>query len=313
MLNENIEPIESIEPLEAYGPMACEVKTTEKEGQTPPPLLQATSEPLLVPDPTPPSSYFDRGVRHSSESYNSLDTTQKHFNSLTTKKDEAREVVKEKDQRFSKTKAPSLPQRGIFTEEARQMRLSFLKKQTQCHLGSLEKMRLSPKKLIGNIESLIGAVEIPIGVGGPLWIQGQDWAEFIYVPLATTEGALVSSVTRGAKALNYSGGATARVLRCKMGRAPVFDCGSFLKAIQLKDWLKSKFKDLQEKVTEHSNHAKLIELEFRHAGPLCTLSSTTRHKMLPDKIWSLSAPGTPANGFKSTTLRRLARKLMALC
>ena len=159
------------------------------------------------------------------------------------------------------------PSRGLFTEEARQVRLSFLKKQTGCDLNSLKQMRLSPRELVGNIECLIGAVEIPTGIGGPLLIHGHDWSESIYVPLATTEGALVSSVIRGAKALNLSGGVVTRVLRKRMSRAPMFDCGSFVEAIYLKEWIQSQFENLQEKITECSNHAQLIELEFRHVGP----------------------------------------------
>ena len=160
-----------------------------------------------------------------------------------------------------------VPQRGLFTEEARLKRLNFLIDKTGCKLDSLQEMKISCGELKGNIENVIGAVEIPVGIGGPLWIQGAKWNENIYIPLATTEGALLSSVNRGARALNMSGGVTARVLRRRMSRSPIFDCGSMLEALEFKSWLQKNFHYLQKKITEYSNYAKLMDLEFRHGGP----------------------------------------------
>ncbi len=165
------------------------------------------------------------------------------------------------------SKSSPVPQRGVFTEEARKKRLSFLTNQTGCDLSSLEEMKLFPEDLAGNIECLAGAVEVPIGIGGPLFIQGQGWNENIYAPIATTEGALISSVNRGTRALNMSGGVTSRVLRRRMSRAPIFDCGSFILAMKLKSWLQDHFAQLQNKIKEYSNHGTLVELEFRHGGP----------------------------------------------
>ena len=50
---------------------------------------------------------------------------------------------------------------------------------------------------------MIGAVQVPIGIAGPLRIKSRDY----YIPLATTEGALVASINRGCKAITESGGA----------------------------------------------------------------------------------------------------------
>ena len=48
-----------------------------------------------------------------------------------------------------------------------------------------------------NIENMIGAVQIPLGVAGLLKVNGEYAAGEYYIPLATTEGALVASVSRG--------------------------------------------------------------------------------------------------------------------
>ena len=79
-----------------------------------------------------------------------------------------------------------------------------------------------------NCENMIGAVQIPLGVAGPLKIknssirQAQDKIKNYYIPLATTEGALVASVNRGAKAITQSGGANIVSKKIGITRAPVF-------------------------------------------------------------------------------------------
>src|SRR3989344_4887870 len=59
-----------------------------------------------------------------------------------------------------------------------------------------------------NCENMIGGAQLPIGVAGPLKINGESFNGQVYIPLATTEGALVASVNRGCKAITESGGVT---------------------------------------------------------------------------------------------------------
>src|SRR5687768_9729549 len=63
----------------------------------------------------------------------------------------------------------------------------------------------------GNVENPVGAAQVPLGVAGPLVVRGLHASGGFYVPLATTEGALVRSYERGMAALARAGGATARV------------------------------------------------------------------------------------------------------
>src|SRR5260221_444314 len=64
-----------------------------------------------------------------------------------------------------------------------------------------------------NCENMIGGVSVPVGIAGPISIKYPSFAEAassskeFYIPLATTEGALVASVNRGCKAITESGGA----------------------------------------------------------------------------------------------------------
>lgn len=74
-----------------------------------------------------------------------------------------------------------------------------------------------------NCESVIGHIPLPVGAVGPITIDGKPFL----VPMATTEGALVASVNRGAKALGMGDGIKTAVLRCGMTRSPLLQFDSF--------------------------------------------------------------------------------------
>jgi 3-hydroxy-3-methylglutaryl Coenzyme A reductase, hydroxymethylglutaryl-CoA reductase (NADP) len=88
-----------------------------------------------------------------------------------------------------------------------------------------------------NIENLIGAVQIPLGVAGELEIKGDYAKGAYYLPLATTEGALVASVNRGCSIITKSGGATVRVFKNMMTRAPIFKFDSLEETKDFYDWI----------------------------------------------------------------------------
>lgn len=79
-------------------------------------------------------------------------------------------------------------------------------------------------------EMPIGYVQIPVGIAGPLLLDGFEYS----VPMATTEGCLVASTNRGCKAIHVSGGATSTLLRDGMTRAPVVRFASAKRASELK-------------------------------------------------------------------------------
>lgn len=89
-----------------------------------------------------------------------------------------------------------------------------------------------------NIENMIGAVQIPLGVAGLLKINGEYANAQYYVPLATTEGALVASVNRGCSVITKSGGANVRIFEDEMTRAPVFKLESLDRARKFYEWVK---------------------------------------------------------------------------
>ncbi len=112
-----------------------------------------------------------------------------------------------------------------------------------------------------NIENPIGAVQIPLGIAGPLKINGEYAKGDYYIPLATTEGALVASINRGCKAITLSGGAKTRVLYDGMTRAPLFWTPDIETASRLVSWVKENFSKIKEVAESTTRHGKLKDIE----------------------------------------------------
>lgn len=91
--------------------------------------------------------------------------------------------------------------------------------------------------LRGHIEAPIGMARIPIGIAGPLLFNGTNAKGEIFAPIAATEGTLVAAITRGASALNKSGGVQTHAGAQRVGRAPLFETESPVQASVLAEWL----------------------------------------------------------------------------
>ena len=109
-----------------------------------------------------------------------------------------------------------------YTSDLVKKRQEFLREQTGLDLHHLTNFSFDPKILKGNIENFTGVAQIPIGIAGPLLINGEHAKGEFFVPLATTEGTLVASYNRGMRIMYESGGITTTVSDDAMQRAPVF-------------------------------------------------------------------------------------------
>jgi hydroxymethylglutaryl-CoA reductase (NADPH) len=112
-----------------------------------------------------------------------------------------------------------------------------------------------------NIENMIGAAQIPMGVAGPLPIDGSAAADDFYVPLATTEGALVASVNRGMAAIRDAGGANAEVLKYGITRAPVFSVADVTEAAEVVEWVEENEDLIAEVAEETDPHISYQDVE----------------------------------------------------
>jgi len=162
--------------------------------------------------------------------------------------------------------ADNVPLRGVSTDAARQERLAWWRATTGATLSTLSTTSLIAENLSGNIENFVGGVEIPVGLAGPLLFRGEHATGRITVPMATTEGALVASTARGARAISRAGGVTTRVLSQRMTRVPGFEFDDLATATRFCGWVTQRVEDLSERVGEVSRHSKLLELDPLQIG-----------------------------------------------
>jgi len=137
---------------------------------------------------------------------------------------------------------------------------------TGTNLESISKYCFDSEAASRNIENMIGATQIPLGFSGPVVING-DYAkgEFI-VPLATTEGALVASISRGMSVINDGGGARVKVFQDGMTRAPVFRTDGVDHCMKVIEWIDRNEGLLSSIVDTTTNHGKLTSIESFPAG-----------------------------------------------
>ncbi|HJJ36686.1 MAG TPA: 3-hydroxy-3-methylglutaryl-CoA reductase, partial [Methanocorpusculum sp.] len=117
-----------------------------------------------------------------------------------------------------------------------------------------------------NIENMIGCVQIPVGVAGPLKVNGAKTSGSYYIPLATTEGALVASINRGCRAISVSGGADVRIFADGMTRAPVFAARDIPHAAEAAVWIEQHISELKTAAESTTSHGKLTGIQVFTAG-----------------------------------------------
>lgn len=118
-------------------------------------------------------------------------------------------------------------------------------------------------KAVGvNCENIIGYVPVPVGLAGPVLIDGVEFP----IPMATTEGALVASTHRGARAISMSGGCTTAVLSEGMTRAPVVEVSSLQNAAALKRFCDEEFSLIKQAFESTTRFGKLQSLKVAISG-----------------------------------------------
>ncbi|XP_062340057.1 3-hydroxy-3-methylglutaryl-coenzyme A reductase-like [Osmerus eperlanus] len=113
-------------------------------------------------------------------------------------------------------------------------------------------------------ENVIGYMPVPVGVAGPLLLDGKEF----HVPMATTEGCLVASTNRGCRAVALSGGCSSRILGDGMTRGPVVRLPSACRAAEVKAWLETPdgFSTIKQAFDHTSRFARLDKLQIGLAG-----------------------------------------------
>jgi len=161
----------------------------------------------------------------------------------------------------------SVPGKGSYSTDAARARQQFVAdKGVDVRALTGEGSDLSAEDLRGNVENFLGYARMPIGLTGPLRINGTAANGDFYVPLATTEGALVASYNRGMKAISESGGATAACLQEGVGRAPCFEFESLVQSGLFLAWALPRLESAGELVSAGSRHCRLQDIKTTVSG-----------------------------------------------
>lgn len=152
-------------------------------------------------------------------------------------------------------------------EEAVRVRRAFIESETGTSLSAVGSFSIGIDRVVKrNIENMIGTVQVPLGVAGPLPVKGEYAAGPYYLPLATTEGALVASVNRGCSLISRAGGADVRIMRDGMTRAPVFAAGDVVHARGVATWVAEHIEEIREAAESTTRHGKFLGASTYVAG-----------------------------------------------
>ncbi len=158
-----------------------------------------------------------------------------------------------------------------YTPDMAADRREFLREQTGVSLDHVGAFSIDPGVLPGNVENFSGVAQVPIGVAGPLRINGEHAQGDFFVPLATTEGTLVASYNRGMRLLNECGGVKATVVEDSMQRAPVFIFEDALAAREFGCWIQEHEEEIRAVAEATTRSGKLSYIGQYQVGPLLYL------------------------------------------
>jgi hydroxymethylglutaryl-CoA reductase (NADPH) len=148
-----------------------------------------------------------------------------------------------------------------YSAAAATQRREFARRVTGVDLAHVSSYSIDPALLPGNIEHFTGVAQVPIGLAGPLLVNGEHAKGEFIVPLATTEGTLVASYNRGMKLLRASGGVTTTVCDDAMQRAPVFMFASAREARDFGQWIGTHFDEIKAAAETTTRAGKLRDIE----------------------------------------------------
>jgi hydroxymethylglutaryl-CoA reductase (NADPH) len=148
-----------------------------------------------------------------------------------------------------------------YTREAARMRARFAAERTGASLDHVSSYSFDPAIVGGNVEHFVGVAQVPIGLAGPLLVDGEHARGEFYVPLATAEGTLVASYNRGMRLVHEAGGVTVTVVDDRMQRAPSWVFPSAREAREFGAWLREHFDEIKEVAESTTSTGRLQDIE----------------------------------------------------
>lgn len=148
-----------------------------------------------------------------------------------------------------------------YTEDMAKQRRDFVTAETDVSLQNIGHYSIDPADTAGNVENFIGVAQVPMGLVGPLLVNGEHAQGDFYMPMATSEGTLIASYNRGARLLRESGGAKVTVVDDAMQRAPVFMFDDARQARDFGMWVTENFVQIAEQAQTTTRSGKLRNIQ----------------------------------------------------
>ena len=160
---------------------------------------------------------------------------------------------------------PRLKDQGYAADRVARRR-AWIERKTGAKLAHVGSGSWDSELMRGNIENPIGVAQIPMGVAGPVLIHGQNARGLFYVPMATSEGALIRSYERGMVALTKAGGVQTALLADENQTAPTFFFASVTPAAAFPAWVEANLAEMQKVAASTTRHGKLINVKCYQVG-----------------------------------------------
>ncbi len=148
-----------------------------------------------------------------------------------------------------------------YAHENVEKRRKWVEETVGVNLKHLSGQPVLPQQWKGNIENLIGVAQIPVGITGPILVHGQHAEGSFFVPMATTEGAIVTVYNLGMRIVSESGGVKVRVKSNYLHVSPVFITETIEESEVIVDWVKLHYKKIREIAESTTRHGKLLEIK----------------------------------------------------
>jgi len=164
-------------------------------------------------------------------------------------------------------KLPRAPEQD-YTREMAAARRAVVTAETGADLTHIGSYSIDPGLLPGNIEGFAGVAQIPLGFAGPLLVDGEHAKGEFYVPMATTEGTLLASYSRGMRLTREAGGVRTTVIDDAMQRAPIFVFEDARHALAFGRWVEANFAEIKAAAETTTNTGKLRDIEQYSASKM---------------------------------------------
>ena len=153
-----------------------------------------------------------------------------------------------------------------YAESAAKARRDFIRDQTGVELKHTGSYSFDATETQGNCEHFTGVAQVPLGIAGPVLVNGEHAQGEFYVPMATAEGTLVASYNRGMRLTREAGGITVTVADDAMQRAPVFAFDNARTAKQFGAWIIDNMATIRATAEATTSIGKLRNVEHYAAA-----------------------------------------------